>query len=115
MAQPVYSLRVFDEPALSGGPLLVYTVPAGNVAVLKCIAIVYGDVTVSGMDAWLQLSDLAKLVRYTWATTVSDPVNYGGTALFYGSWALAAGEQLYAQVNAGTADVMASGYLLSQP
>jgi hypothetical protein len=115
MAQPVYSANFFRSPATSGGPTSVYTVPTGKVAVVKCITIVYGDIIVSGLDAWVQTEDLCKLARYTWAYTISAPFNYGGTALFYGTWVALEGETLAVQTASGTCDIQASGYLLSAP
>lgn len=115
MAAPVYSTLFVSHAAVNGGPYLEYTVPTGMVAVIKCMTIVYGDITASGLDAWLQTDDLAKLARYTWATTLSSPQNFGGTALFFGSWVLDAATELYTQTATGTCDIVASGYLLSLP
>jgi hypothetical protein len=115
MALPVYSTNFFRAAAATGGPTDVYTVPTGNVAVVKCITIVYGDIIVSGLDAWVQTEDLCKLARYTWAYTISTPFNYGGTALFYGTWVVLEGETMAVQTASGTCDIQASGYLLSTP
>lgn len=93
--------------------MAVYTVPTGFVAAIKCISIAYGDIIGSGLDAWVQTEDLCKLARYTWAFSVGAPTNFGGTALFYGSWVVLEGETLSVQTAAGTCDIQASGYLLS--
>lgn len=115
MASPVYSANFFRAASFTGGPTAQYTVPAGFVAAIKCITIVYGDITASGLDAWLQTEDLCKLARYTWASTLGDVQNFGGTALFYGSWVVLEGETLSTQTATGTCDIQASGYLLSTP
>jgi hypothetical protein len=115
MAAPVYSTNFFRAASATAGPTDVYTVPGGNVAVVKCITIVYGDIIASGLDAWVQTEDYCKLARYTWAYTISTPFNYGGTALFYGTWVVLEGETLAVQTGAGTCDIQASGYLLTLP
>jgi len=115
MASPVFSENFFRAPSFSGGATAVYTVPTGFRAVVKCISIVYGDITASGLDAWVQTEDLCKLVRYTWASTLSTPQNFGGTALFYGAWTALDGETLSVQTASGTCDIQASGYLLTLP
>jgi hypothetical protein len=91
----------------------VFVVPTNKVAVIKTLTIVWGDIIASGLDAWFQDDAICKLCRYTWAFTVGSPTNYGGTALFFGDWVFNEGETLYAQCNAGTCDMTASGYLLS--
>ncbi len=115
MASPVYSTQFVQAPGFSGAAAVQYVVPAGFRAVVKCITMVYGDVTASGADAWVQSANLTKLARYTWAFTVSDPTNFGGTALFYGSWVLESADTLAIQTAAGTLDFYASGYLLALP
>lgn len=112
---PVYSTRFIQAPAFSGGPTLVYTVPAGYVAVLKAISIVWGDVTISGLDAWVQDDGLTKLVRRTISSGVQDYELLGGCDVFYGSWAYTSGEALYVQTASGTCDFLGSGYLLTLP
>jgi hypothetical protein len=111
----VFSLNFFRAASFTGGPVEQYTVPAGKLAVVKCITIVWGDVIASGVDAWVMTEDDCKLWRYTWAFTVSDPTNFGGTALGWGAWTLLEGESLYTQTVAGTVDFQASGYLLALP
>jgi hypothetical protein len=111
----VYSRRLVQAPAFSGGPTVVYTVPPGVVSVVKCIAIVWGDVTASGLDAWLQDGSLAKLVRRTIAAVVQPYEELGGCDVFYGSWTYLSGESLYAQTARGTCDFLASGYELELP
>lgn len=115
MAETVYSVNFFRVGSFTGGPMVVYTVPPGYRAVIKCVTIVYGDVTASGVDAWLQTAEGCKLCRYTWGVTSSQVANLGGTALFFGSWVLEPGEPLSAQTVAGTVDIQANGYQLSMP
>lgn len=108
----VFSQNFFRHPSLAGGPYTEFTVPAAKVAVVKCITIVWGDITASGLDAWVQTQDLTKLARYTWGLTLSSPTNLGGTFIGWGAWTLDSGESLEAQAVTGTCDVQASGYLL---
>ncbi len=115
MAAVPYSTNFFRAPSASGGPTAAYTVPAGFRAVVKCITIVYGDITVSGLDAWVQTEDLCKLARYTWAGTLSTPQNFGGTYLAFGDWVVYDGETMSWQTASGTCDIQASGYLLTAP
>jgi hypothetical protein len=113
MARPAYSFNFGRAPSLSTGPVAMFAVPTNRVAVVKCLTITYGNVIASGMDAWFQDDAGCKLARYTWAFSAGSPTNYGGTALFFGDWVLNEGDVLNFQVNAGTADLSASGYLLS--
>lgn len=112
---PVFSRRLIQAPAFSGGPTLVYTVPAGLVAVVKNISIVWGDVSISGLDAWVQDNTLAKLVRRTIQLPAQPNETLGGSDSFAGWWVYVPGEQLFAQTVAGTCDILASGYELSLP
>lgn len=111
----VYSEQFINAPALSGGPHDEYAVPPGYIAVVKTITIVWGDIVASGLDAWVQLDNLVKLWRYTWAFTFSDPTNFGGTSRFWGSHVCKPGQVLQAQTASGTCDIAASGYLLKLP
>jgi len=115
MAAPVYSTNFFRAPGFSGGPTAQYTVPGGKRAVIKCITIVWGNVIASGIDAWVMTDDLCKLLRYTWALTLSSPTNYGGTLVGFGNWVVLDGETMLTQTAAGTCDIQASGYLLDLP
>lgn len=111
----VYSKRLLQQPSASGGPHLAYTVPAGVRAFVRCISIVWGDVTVSGLDAWVQDNSGAKLVRRTIALGTVDYEDLGGCDVFYGAWLYDAGETLSVQCATGTADFLASGYELALP
>jgi hypothetical protein len=111
----VYSTKFIEAPGFSGGPSYRYAVPVGFVAVVKCITIVWGNVIASGLDAWVQTDLLTKLVRHTISIPGQTTDDDGGTALYFGSWVLEAGQQLGVQTVAGTCDVWASGYLLSLP
>ena len=111
----VFSRRLIQAPASSGGPHLAYTVPVGLVAVVKSIAIVWGDVTVSGLDAWVQDGSLAKLCRRTIAAIVQPYEEVGGCDVFQGWWVYMPGETLSVQTVSGTCDFLASGYELTLP
>jgi hypothetical protein len=102
-------------PSFTGGPSIEYVCPAGKIAVVKSLTIVWGNVTISGVDAWFQFQDLTKLARYTWFTSMSAFTNNGGTAQWWGSWALDPGETISVQTAAGTVDFQASGYELTLP
>lgn len=115
MASRTYSTQFIQRAAVTGPATLVYEVPLGFLAVVKCITIVWGDITVSGLDAWVQAANLAKLARYSWTATLAQPTNIGGTALFWGAWACEPLDTLSVQTAAGTCDITASGYLLSLP
>ncbi len=114
MALPVYSASFGREPSVSGGPVALYTVPPGKIAVVKCMTITYGNIIASGLDAWFQDDATCKLCRYAWAFGPGTPTNYGGTALFFGDWTFIAGETISIQTAAGTADFTAAGYLLTE-
>lgn len=111
----VFSQKFLELPSLTGGPSTAYTVPPGFLAVVKCITITWGIVTLSGVDAWVQTETLAKLARYTWFTSLGDATNNGGTQLFWGAWTLEEGQSLQGQAGTGTVDIWASGYLLDLP
>jgi hypothetical protein len=112
---PVFSRRLFSAPASSGGPHPVYLVPPGYVAVVKSISIVWGDVTASGLDAWVQDGSLAKLVRRTISAIVQPYEEVGGCDVFLGWWVYTPGESLSVQTAAGTCDFLGSGYELALP
>lgn len=114
MAQNVFSERFCEQASFTGGPLTVYTVPAGKVALIKTFGITWGDVTISGLDAWFQADSLTKFWRVTKAAVISDST-IGGSAVQFLSAVLVAGEDLQIQSNAGTADFFAAGYLLDLP
>ena len=111
----VYSTKLFSAPSASGPATLEYETPMTRLAVVRTITIVYGDISVSGLDAWVQTDDLCKLARYVWASTLSDVTNFGGTATFDLRHVLAPGEGLYVQTAAGTCDIRCSGYELTLP
>lgn len=111
----VFSAQLFAAPGVSGGPFVQYTAPPGYLTVVRCISIVWGDITVSGLDAWVQSGNLTKLCRKTWALTFSDVTEYGGVLINNGRWAIEAGDTLSVQTAAGTCDIFASGYELKLP
>ena len=115
MAGIVYSQRLFSAPGFSGAAVVQFTAPTGFRTVVKTLTAVWGDVTISGLDCWVQLADGAKIFRRTITATLSDPDEAGGSLLWYGGIALEAGETLATQTAEGTVDFIGSGYLLSLP
>lgn len=111
----VFSTRFAFAPSFTGGPTTVYTVPVGQIAVVKAISMVWGDVRGSGLDAWVQDDAGCKLVRRTMNIGLQDYLDYGGSDLWWGMWVFPAGSSLVFQTVAGTVDLTASGYLLSTP
>jgi hypothetical protein len=93
----------------------MYVVPPGLVAVVKMVSIVWGDVTVSGLDAWVQDGTLAKLVRRTIAALTQPYEALGGCDAFLGWWVYTPGESLSFQTSTGTCDIVVSGYELQLP
>lgn len=112
---PIYSTKFLEAASFSGAVSYRYTVPDGYVAVVKSITMVWGDVSVDGLDCWLQSDSLAKLVRVSIPTLSSDPLVNGGDHVRWGSWVLEAGQQLGIATGYGTIDAWAGGYLLSLP
>ena len=111
----VFSKRLFTAPGFSGAATLQFIAPMSFVTVVKCISIVWGDVAVSGLDAWVQLGDLTKLCRVTKAFPSSDPTFIGGAQVFFGQWVLHPLDELFTQTASGTADFFCSGYELVTP
>lgn len=112
----LYSTRFLTLPAFTGGPSFPFTVPAGYRAVVRTISIVWGDVVISGLDAWVQTADLTKLARATRAVGISLPPDLvGGCFIGDGRWVLDEGDTLEGQTAAGTVDIHVAGYLLSAP
>lgn len=111
----VYSAKLFSAPAFNGGPTVQFICPMDFRVVVRTISIVWGDITASGLDAWVQTSDLTKLCRKTWAITFSDPTELGGVLISNGRWVLEPGDSLATQNQTGSCDFYCSGYLLSLP
>lgn len=112
----VYSTLFASAPAFSGGPTTAYVVPAGYRAAVRSISIVHGNVIGSGLDAWVQRSNLSKLARSTINIGLSPAPNwYGGTDVYWGLWVLEAGDELQLQTASGTVDFEVHGHLLSLP
>jgi hypothetical protein len=114
MAQ-VYSVRLFTAPSVSGGPTTVYVAPAGFRTIVRTLTIVWGNVTLSDLDAWVQLGDLTKIVRKAFTGGGSNPDVIGGHVLWVGHMALNPGDELQVQTADGTVDFAGSGYQLSLP
>lgn len=89
--------------------------PTSFRAVVRTISIAWGDVSVSGLDAWVHLNDLTKLARRTITFPGPDPAYIGGSFTFDGRWVLEPLESLFTQTAAGTCDFYVSGYLLMLP
>ena len=89
--------------------------PAGFVWVVRNISIVWGDVTVSGLDAWVQDDSGAKLFRRTISVAIQDYLDSGGADSIEGRWTYVAGESLQVQTTSGTCDFLVSGYSLALP
>lgn len=111
----VYSTRFLTLPSFSGGPSAPYNVLAGTLVVVRTISFVWGDVAVSGLDAWVQTADLTKLARRTIVFPGPDPMYIGGCAVFDGRWVLDEGDTLEGQTAAGTCDIHVAGYVLTLP
>jgi hypothetical protein len=111
----VYSRRLASARAFTGGPTPQYIVPLGLVAVVKMISIVWGDVTVSGLDVWVQDAALVKLVRRTISAGTQPYETGGGCDVFEGWWVYTPGEALEFQTATGTCDIVVAGYELTLP
>lgn len=114
MARPVYSALLFRAPGFTGGPTVQYINPMTFRTVVKTISIVWGDILVTGLDAWVQTQDLTKLARTTRLGTPPPDVA-GGTMVYFGDWVLGPGDTLSSQTTSGTCDFYVSGYQLSLP
>lgn len=111
-----YSTQLFMLPGVFGGPYTAYTVPPGKIAVAKCFTITWGDINISGLDAYVQKSDGTKLARVTYYISFTDPqFDYGGTQLFWGMFVFNPGEIIQVSSPVGTCDFHGSGYLLASP
>lgn len=115
MPGPVNSTRFFDLQGVFGGTYDAYLVPTGYLAVVKCITITWGNVTVSGLDAGVLFPTGAYAARVVWYAQPLNPTsNFGGTERWWGSWVFNAGEWMRVTVT-NTVDFHASGYLLTTP
>ena len=111
----VYSDVFVDAPAVSGGPFVAYTAPAGFLTVVKNLSITWGDVVLSDLDAWWVISSGTKLARMQINGGGPFQNTGGGTQQLWGMWALPPGTVLSVQTASGTADFHASGYRLALP
>lgn len=111
----VFSTKLVDLPSITGGPVLGWICPMDFRTVVKTMSIAWGDVAVSGLDAWFQVTSGTKLCRRTITFPGPDPMYIGGSAVFYGTWILEPLEELFVQTASGTADFAAGGYTLSLP
>lgn len=111
MARPVYSTRFVGVTGFVSGPFVpLYTVPAGNVAVVKCVSFVAGSNVLPG-GGYVAIAAGPKLAAFY------DTFGPAGdiTHLFFGDWVLNPGEVLGGGTFNWILDVMVSGYLLAQP
>jgi len=111
----VYSTRFLTLPSFTGGPSAAFTVPAGFRCVVRTISIVWGNITLSDLDAWVQTADLTKLTRISINGGSSDPRVNGGADIVDARYVLDEGDTLAAQAAHGTVDVHVAGYLLATP
>jgi hypothetical protein len=107
----VYSDRLFRAPAFSGPAVVFFTVPAGFVAVAKCIAIVVGT-NVVDTEAWVEDDEGGRLTVLSQTGTPPFPPL---ALVSFGTWTFLAGETLAPATNSVTADFHVSGYLLTLP
>ena len=110
MAGVVYSTR-FGAGFLATGFTTFYTVPAGNVAVLRDITLGWGVAAGAGGIVTVQVAAGTSRI---WVVTVPDStVN---SAHFQGNVVLPPGEQVRAAfTGTGQVYLTASGYLLTLP
>jgi hypothetical protein len=103
----------FERPSYNGGPLLVYTCPDGEVAVLEYIGIMIGE----SIEPLGLVTLVDGLVLFAWGPiypSIDPPAFFPGT--WSGKFVLYPGEQLYISTNgATTADFCAAGYTLTLP
>lgn len=103
----VYSTLLLRQKGLTGS--LVYTVPIGMVAILRDVDVYAGP---SILDQRLFLED--STTGGTFAAWVQSEGN-AFNGVFRGRQVFNAGEGFLFNVDAGTWDVRASGYLLTAP
>jgi hypothetical protein len=111
VARPVYSSRFFAVNGFTGGPTVVYTAPAGATSVLRCISIVTPASGVAGGTFLRHVGTGAVMLGVYFPT---------GTILSFdileGRWVIEPYDTLELQTFGGySADVYASGYLLTLP
>jgi hypothetical protein len=103
----------FEYPSYNGGPLVVFTAPAGQASVLTCMGISIGE-SVEPLGL-ITLAD--GLVLFGWGPaypSVDPPLFFQG--LWDGRYVLEPMETLSISTNgATTADFYAAGYSLSLP
>lgn len=115
MSRAPYTAFLGRVAGQSGGPLTLYTARSDVLTVVTSLTIVWGDVTVSGLDAWFQSADGTKLSRMTLAVGITPGSFVGGDHTVYARWALEYPDELLCQTSSGTADFYATGYELSIP
>jgi len=106
----VYSSRFVALGGFSGGLTLAYTVPAGQIAVVKGISISVGTNILPGRVELIGAPGGTLLVN---AAGVGP--DYPVTLLAWGMWVFYPGEELWANSENWTGDINASGYLLTLP
>jgi len=106
MAQPVYSTQ-FCKGSVGGSPAILYTVPAGYIAVLRSIAAYNNTGTAQSVLLSPGVSGSSE-----GAFAKDDSLASGDVFQWEGRQVLNAGEQLIVAFPNATVAVMASGYLL---
>jgi hypothetical protein len=99
----VYSVRFLGEAVTSGFGLL-YTVPAGHVAVIRSISVV--SLSSGTSDGQLQIGGLFVVYR-------ANPIPAGGSAYWTGRQVANAGESIRTYTGGGPLHWTVSGYLLT--
>ena len=106
----LYSRVLARATSFSGGPTIVYSVPAGFIAVVRTMSIVTGS-NFGAQDAYIARHAAEKIM---WIALTG--VSAIATAVENGRWVFLPGDQLVFATNGGlTADFYVSGYELSEP
>jgi hypothetical protein len=111
VARQVYSTRFIGITGFVSAPFVpLYTVPAGKVAVVKCITFVAGSNVLPG-GGYVAIAAGPKLASFF------DTFGPAGdlTHLFFGDWVANEGEVLGAGTFNWILDIVVSGYLLTKP
>jgi len=100
----VYSTQFFSGTLAGGGSQINYTVPAGRVAVLRDVSLVW----ISGAPAEVFVGETGVAFGIKYVFGVGDPSPHWEGRIVY-----PAGTTLFAFTTAGSCFAMLSGYLLN--